>query len=354
MLSPMKITLVGPGLMAIPPKGWGAVEILIADQAAMLQAAGHQVTIVNQRERSHALNEIVASQPDLVHIHYDEYISWAEEISCPIVVATSHYPYLEAYIKYESLFRQPLVLSGLRLFTRLFSHRCIRAFGFPLSLLSALSYEACFRAFLRSKCSLICLSPGTANVYRHYGFRGEISVCPNGARDDLIQYRSTPLYPDLSICVGKIEPRKRQFYLTSLHDLRFVGPIADPRFPDDHPGYLGSWSREELFNELTNYCNLVLLSDGEAHPLVTAEALIAGLGLVVSEQAAANLDSSLPFITVISDKVLSNQAHVALSIRRNRQRCKQLGREVIRDYGLRRFALTTWVDRYPPLGQYLI
>ena len=63
----MRITLVGPGLMPIPPKGWGAVEILIADQAAMLQAAGHQVTIVNQRDRLHALAEVKASQPDLVH-----------------------------------------------------------------------------------------------------------------------------------------------------------------------------------------------------------------------------------------------------------------------------------------------
>ena len=93
----MKITLVGPGLMPIPPKGWGAVEILIADQATMLQAAGHQVTIVNQRERSQALSEVLASQPDLVHIHYDEHIGWADEMSCTNVVATSHSPYLAVY-----------------------------------------------------------------------------------------------------------------------------------------------------------------------------------------------------------------------------------------------------------------
>ena len=187
MAAPMKITLVAPGLMPIPPKGWGAVEILVADQAAMLQAAGHQVTIVNQRERTQALKEVVASQPDLVHIHYDEYIGWAEEISCTSVMATSHYPYLEVYTKYQSLFRRPALVMVLRLIMRLFPSRLLLAFGFPLPLLSALSYEECFRAFLRSRCSLICLSPRIANVYRHFGFRGSISVCPNAARGDLIR-----------------------------------------------------------------------------------------------------------------------------------------------------------------------
>ena len=247
-----------------------------------------------------------------------------------------------------------MLVAGLRVLCRLLPSRFLLAFGCSPPRLSALSYEACFRAFLRSKCSLICLSPEIANVYKYFGFDGSISVCPNGARDDLIQYCSTPLYPDLSVCVGKIEPRKRQSFLMLLQDLRFVGPIVDPRFPDDHPGYLGSWSREQLFNQLTQYANLVLLSDGEAHPLVCSEALIAGLGLVISEQAAANLDVSLPFITVISDKLLHNLEYVALSIRRNRQRCNQLGRAVIRDYGLRKFALSSWVDRYPPLRQDLI
>jgi len=347
----MKITLVGPGLMPIPPKGWGAVEILIADQAAMLEAAGHQVTIVNQRDRAQALAEVAASQPDLVHLHYDEYIGWAEQMACPRVVATSHYAYLEVFTQWWGLFRRPKLVAALRLLRRLLPARLLQGLGCPRPLLAALSYEPFFRAFLRSRCTLICLSPGIAEVYRRFGFRGEIRVCPNGARDDLIRYSQAPAYRDLSICVGKIEPRKRQVELASLQDLRFVGPIVDPRFPKEHPGYLGPWSREQLFERLTDYGNLVLLSDGEAHPLVCCEALIAGLGLVVSEPAAANLDRSLPFITVISNAALQDHEQVAQAIRHNRRQCLQVGRSAIREYGLRAFALSTWVQRYPPLLQ---
>jgi hypothetical protein len=347
----MKITLVGPGLMPIPPKGWGAVEILIADQAAMLQAAGHQVTIVNQRNRTQALAEVEASQPDLVHLHYDEYITWAEQMTCPRIVATSHYAYLEVFTQWWGLFRAPLLVRTLRLVRRLLPARLLLALGCPRPLLAALSYEPFFRAFLRSRCELICLSPGIAEVYRRFGFRGALQVCPNGARDDLIRYCSTPLYPDLSLCVGKIEPRKRQAQLASLPDLRFVGPIVDPLFPANHPGYLGPWNREQLFFQLTQYANLVLLSDGEAHPLVCCEALIAGLGLVVSEQASANLDRCLPFISVIPDAALQDRDSVARSIRFNRQQCQQVGRDVIRAYGLQAFAMSTWVQRYPPLLQ---
>ena len=49
---------------------------------------------------------------------------------------------------------------------------------------------------------------------------------------------------------------------------------------------------------------LVLLSDGEAHPLVCLEAFAAGLGVVISQWAAANLDLDKDFITVIPEDKL--------------------------------------------------
>ena len=55
---------------------------------------------------------------------------------------------------------------------------------------------------------------------------------------------------------------------------------------------MGEWSKKHLYKNLTHYGNLVLLSDGEAHPLVCMEAFAAGLGVVVTEWGKANLDTN--------------------------------------------------------------
>ena len=44
----MKISIIGPGLMPIPPKGWGAVESLIWDMANALKDLGQEVQIINK------------------------------------------------------------------------------------------------------------------------------------------------------------------------------------------------------------------------------------------------------------------------------------------------------------------
>ena len=44
----MKLCLVGPGIMSIPPVGWGAVEILIWDYYNELKKQGYDITIINK------------------------------------------------------------------------------------------------------------------------------------------------------------------------------------------------------------------------------------------------------------------------------------------------------------------
>jgi hypothetical protein len=61
---------------------------------------------------------------------------------------------------------------------------------------------------------------------------------------------------------------------------------------------------------LTNYGNLVLLSDGEAHSLVLMEALAAGLGIVISEFATANLDLDKEFIDVIPENKINDIEYI--------------------------------------------
>ena len=52
----MKIVLIGPGIMPIPPTGWGAVEILVWDTKIALEKLGQlgsNVTLESQDEPSH-------------------------------------------------------------------------------------------------------------------------------------------------------------------------------------------------------------------------------------------------------------------------------------------------------------
>ena len=43
----MKIVLIGPGIMPIPPTGWGAVEILVWDTKIALEKLDHEVLILS-------------------------------------------------------------------------------------------------------------------------------------------------------------------------------------------------------------------------------------------------------------------------------------------------------------------
>ena len=94
--------------------------------------------------------------------------------------------------------------------------------------------------------------------------------------------------------------------------------IADNRF-NTSKNYLGEWTKETLYNDLTDYGNLVLLSDGEAHPLVCMEALPAGLGVVVCEWGKANLDIDKEFITVIPESKINDIGYIENEIIKNRE-----------------------------------
>ena len=284
----MKIAIVGPGgNTTIPPKGWGAVEILIYDSANSLSRAGHDVTIVN-RDIISCLN---SENFDIVHIQYDDRIDIAKSIKCKNIVITNHYAYLE----------QPQMWA---------------APGAPQQ-----GWSSIFKNIATSNVNIACLSAGIANIYRAAGVPDDrIHVIKNGVRTDLFRYTDNPAYPDRSMYLAKIDYRKRQHMFQDIDNLYFAGGNSDPRFNVNSKNYLGEWNKEKLYDSLTDYANLVLLSDGEAHPLVCMEALTAGLGLVISERATANLDLSLPFIDVIKEKDISNTSLISSVIKENRQR----------------------------------
>lgn len=278
----MKIVLVGPGIMPIPPTGWGAVEILIWDTKNALEKLGHEVLIVNTKNGRDIIDQINSFRPDFVHVHYDEFIPIVPYIQYPNAI-TSHFGYLE----------RPEMFNG---------------------------YVNILNAFTQIKPNVFCLSEGIRNVYKVMsGIPSErLFVTPNGVDISRFRVSEQPKYPDRSIYLAKIDYRKRQHLFQDIRSLWFAGNNADPRF-NTTKNYLGEWSKDVLHEQLTDYGNLVLLSDGEAHPLVCMEALAAGLGVVVCEWGKANLDTSKEFITVIPENKISDLQYVEDAIIKNRE-----------------------------------
>jgi glycosyltransferase involved in cell wall biosynthesis len=277
----MKITLVGPGIMPIPPTGWGAVEILVWDTRNALKSLGHEVQIVNTKDPRQIINEINVFRPDFVHVHYDEFIGVYQYIQYPKAI-TSHFGYLE----------RPEMFGG---------------------------YSNIATAFSQIKPNIFCLSEGICNVYKVLMNIPEdrLYLTPNGVNREAFRITNNPKYPDRSIYLAKIDYRKRQHLFQSIDSLWFAGNLADNRF-NTSKNYLGEWDKQTLYSELTEYGNLVLLSDGEAHPLVCMEALSAGLGVVVTEWGKANLDESKEFITVIPENKVGDIEYVEEQILKNR------------------------------------
>ena len=277
----MKISIVGPGIMPIPPTGWGAVEILIWDQKLALEKLGHEVDIVNTKSPVEIVQKINAYRPDFVHIQYDDFIELYPYIQYPCAI-TSHFGYLEQSNKW----------------------------GYY--------YDRIVKPFLRISPKIFCLSDGIKDVYKNELLIEEsnLYVTPNGVNTSKFA-TGDPKYPDRSLYLAKIDYRKRQSMFQSIGSLYYAGNNADPNF-NTSINYLGEWSKEHLYNNLTDYGNLVLLSDGEAHPLVCMEALAAGVGVVVCEYGAANLDTTKDFITVIPESKITDLKYLEDEIVKNR------------------------------------
>ena len=291
----MKIVIVGPGIMPIPPTGWGAVEILIWDSKVALDKLGHDVKIVNTQSPMEIIKEINKFRPDFVHIQYDDFIEIYPYIQYPCAI-TSHFGYLEQPDKWD-YYRDRIVVP-----------------------------------FERIKPNVFCLSYGIKEIYQKVIQipQHKLFVTPNGVNIDEFYYTDKPSHGDRSIYLAKIDYRKRQHLFQSISSLWFAGNIADPNFRND-VNYLGEWSKKNLYQNLTNYGNLVLLSDGEAHPLVCMEAFAAGLGVVISQWAAANLDISKEFITVIPEEKINDIKYVEKRMIDNRN-YSITHRQEIREY----------------------
>ena len=312
----MKISIVGPGIMPIPPTGWGAVEILIWDSKNALESLGHEVQIVNTKNGFEILKQINSFRPDFVHVQYDEFIPLIPYIQYPSAI-TSHFGYLERREMFNG-------------------------------------YINVANEFQRIKPNVFCLSEGIQKVYNvMFNIPKEKTfVTPNGVNIDRFRVTDTPKHADRSLYLAKIDYRKRQHMFQSIDSLWYAGNIADNRF-NQNKNYLGEWSKETLYNSLTEYGNLVLLSDGEAHPLVCMEALAAGLGVVVCQWGAANLDTSKEFITVIPENKISDIAYVESKMIDNREYSRHNRKDIL-EYSKQFDWINVMRDTYIPTIEKII
>lgn len=201
-------------------------------------------------------------------------------------------------------------------------------------------------ARIRNRAIFAALSPEIAENYRRFGVPdSRLVVMHNGANDEIFRYTESPAFPERTIYLGKIDARKRQSIYQGIQNIWFAGQCHDRRFNTKSDRYLGEWEKDRLYAQLTDYANLALISDGEAHALVCCEALVCGLGLVVSEHATANLDLNLPFITVIPRNKMRDLTYVAEAVAKNREISVRM-RPTIRAYGLATFSWRIIVDRY--------
>jgi len=308
------VYLIGPGLKPIPPTGWGAVEAVIWDYHENLVKRGIKSTIINEPNLQQVVNICNNTMPDVVHIMYDDYIIIAPHLNCKRILYTSHYAYIThprfaiQYSYYYNNFFKKVIL---------YQHLV----------------------------TLNVISNSIKDVYRDCGFNKTINVICNGAREDLFDFTTNPTLANKSVYVAKIEKRKGQYRYQTLKGIDFVGNYQDSDFDVTMPNYLGEWDKKTLYKNLTNYGNLVLLSEGEADPLVVKEALIAGLGVVVSECACANLDLSKPFITVITNDKLNDLPFVYRKIVENRLTSIQM-RDEIHQYAMDNFAWGKIIEKY--------
>jgi glycosyltransferase involved in cell wall biosynthesis len=276
------IILVGPGHLPIPvtgSNGWGGIENTLTWITEEFLKRGQQFTLINNRfNYIDQISNAVKGKESIVHLHYDDYAPSIKNQNNCVLIATSHSP----YHPHKNTWDETVKNHFNQLYTNIDGYygQC------EMSNLHALEVNKNLKTGL-CRCGIP-------------GIQFEKFRLPKGNKK--------------SIVIGKIEKRKNQSILQHLFSdhlyMDFVGPLNDDSFVPHVKGktnYLGTWSRDEVLQKLSEYSSLILLSSFEGDVLVVKEALAAGCSVIVSEPASLNLDRTKPFIKIIPNHVVKDQ-----------------------------------------------
>ena len=313
----MNIALIGPGILPIPPNGWGAVESLIWDYTLELDNLGHTGIITNTQDWDDIISDLNSDTFDFAHLHYDVFYPLLDRIKNETKIKTigmsSHYPYIDQ------------------------SHMHQRD-----------GYDKIFDFIIKNdQYFIFCISKKDYRTFKNHGANEDFLILSeNGANHKTFTYNEIPLLPNKSLYLGQICQRKKQWLYQGIECIDFVGKIVGQTPFDPTKNYLEEWSDEEKRSNFTNYGNLVLLSDGEnGTPLVIKEALINGLGVIISKYAAHDLEDGLPFVSVIPDEKLEDVDYIKEQIEENREISLSMRNE-IRQYAIDNFSWESLVKLY--------
>ena len=266
----MKMAFVAEGYIPTPPAS-SSILNLIREYKYHSEKNGHQVDIFNDPDVHQVIATINAGNYDFVHLHAGSFVRDFNQSLEQKFCFTSHAGHLFQLDHWDDTFKQE------------------------------------FQEYLNAP-GIISLSPASKKLFEDAGYTGYIATQINGIDTTKVDRQITG--NGKAICLGWIQPRKQQRLLAQTLEgkvsIDFVGTLDDPDFVEGvTTKYLGVWSLEDVYRRLTEYSCLVLISSGEIAPLVVVEAMAAGLCLVVSESASANL-AVKDFIKVLPDDILTD------------------------------------------------
>ncbi len=338
------IVLVGPGLMDIPPFGWGSVENIIWNYYLELIDYGHDVKIINNPEGPEVIEKILAltidkkRKLDVLHIQTEMLAHIANDLidTAHIILITMHNAFLTSPTEWQEAYNR--FLDGVAISARSHSH----IYFFVVSP----NHKDWLISYWNIPSDRVYVVPNGVEVSKyHLYLPGDTNPLPHGVIPAL-EGRNEMAQTKKSVSIGIIIKRKGQWYLQSILSEDSIDFIGTPdsnhgNFNFSSSNYLAGWEKQLLYENLTYYGNLVHLATAEAAaPLVVLEAMAAGLGVVITKNASSNLDLSKPFITVIPDDRIRDANYIREAIVKNREISHSQRRE-IRQYVEDNFAWST-------------